>query len=492
MNLSIYIQNGGLVIIFNNEEVKWYQSLKFKLFISFFFISFLPLVFFSKTMKDTMETYFRDINERELLYQANKIAGMIQEKNYLIDKSTQRIFDEEIEEKSREEDFRIIVIDNKGFVINDSNKSEIGKIFLVPEVIVALQGKNEARYHKDQCVIYASSYIGDSKSSKKGAVLLVSSFEETENLIAAVTQKWVVLTTFISIVIGIFIFFASEIVISPLKKILKSIKDITDGQLHQRLKLKGNNEIVQLAAAFNTMTEKLEQVDTSRQEFVSNVSHELKTPLSSIKVLSDSILLQEGIAPETYIEFLKDINSEINRMTEIVNNLLALVKLDFREAGLNIEETDINKMVDDILKRITPLAEQKNIEISREYVKNVIAEVDEMKLSLAISNLVENAVKYTPDGGNIKVIVDSDHQNAFVTVSDTGIGISDEEQGKIFNRFYRVDKTRDRETGGTGLGLSITHSTVILHKGSIKVSSKEDIGSTFIVRVPIKFIEKFD
>ena len=238
------------------------------------------------------------------------------------------------------------------------------------------------------------------------------------------------------------------------------------------------------------MTEKLEQIDTSRQEFVSNVSHELKTPLSSIKVLSDSILLQEDIPSEMYIEFLQDINSEIDRMTEIVNNLLALVKLDFREAGLNITETDLNKMLDDILKRLTPLADQKNISVSKEYLKNVVVEADEMKFSLAISNLVENAIKYTNPDGSVKVILDCDHQNAFITVIDTGIGITEEEQPKIFNRFYRVDKTRDRETGGTGLGLSITHSTVILHKGSIKISSKEGEGSTFIVRIPIKFIEK--
>ncbi|MDE6182374.1 MAG: HAMP domain-containing histidine kinase, partial [Eubacteriales bacterium] len=167
-----------------------------------------------------------------------------------------------------------------------------------------------------------------------------------------------------------------------------------------------------------------------------------------------------------------------------------LVKLDYKEAGLVIEETNLNYMLEDIIKMVGPLAEQKNIEITTEFLKNVVVDADEMKLSLAISNLVENAIKYTCPEGSVKVILDSDHQNAFITVQDTGIGISEEEQGKIFNRFYRVDKTRDRETGGTGLGLSITHSAVLLHKGSIKVSSKEGKGSTFVVRIPIKNIEK--
>ena len=438
-------------------------------------------------MKDTMKSYFKDINERDLLYQANKIYVMIQEGNYLSNNTNQNELLSILEERSIEENFRIMIIDSSGVVLIDSNNSDVGKTFLIPEVLSSLNGQSEANYYKEQGVIYASSYIEDSFSNKQGVVLLISSFEDTEVLINGVTQKWFMLTIFISIIIGIFVFFTSEIVISPIKKILKSINDITDGQLHQRVKINGNNEIAQLGEAFNTMTEKLEQIDTSRQEFVSNVSHELKTPLSSIKVLSDSILLQEDIPSEMYIEFLQDINSEIDRMTEIVNNLLALVKLDYREAGLNIAEADLNKMLDDILKRLTPLAEQKNITLSKEYIKNVVVEADEMKFSLAISNLVENAIKYTEPEGSVKVILDCDHQNAFITVSDTGIGINDEEQTKIFNRFYRVDKTRDRETGGTGLGLSITHSTVILHKGSIKVSSKEGEGSTFIVRIPIKF-----
>lgn len=443
-------------------------------------------------MKNTMETYFKNVNERELLYQANKIVGTIQENIKANTSSSWQKLEDIILERSQELNFRIFIIDNDGMVIKDSNNTDIGKTFLLPEVLVALEGKNVANYYKKQGVIYASSYIEEPTTHKKGVVLLVSSFEDSQSLISTITQKWFVLTMFVSIIIGIFIFFVSEIIISPIKKILKSINEISNGQLHQRVKISGNSEISQLCDAFNSMTEKLEQIDASRQEFVSNVSHELKTPLSSIKVLSDSILLQENIPSEMYIEFLQDINSEIDRMTEIVNNLLALVKLDYREAGLNIAETDINKMLDDILKRLTPLAEQKNIALSKEYVKNVTIEADEMKLSLAISNLVENAIKYTDCEGSVKVLLDCDHQNAFITISDTGIGINEEEQTKIFNRFYRVDKTRDRETGGSGLGLSITHSTVILHKGSIKVSSKEGEGSTFIVRVPIKFLEKQD
>ncbi len=441
-------------------------------------------------MKDTMEDYFQNINKRDLLYQANKISVMIQEENYLQDKVSSKYIDTELNEKSKEEDFRILILDSRGIVFYDSNKKEVGKNLLIPEIIEALQGKNISNYNKPEGAIYAAAYIGESNENIEGAVLLVSSFEKSEIFIEAISKKWYILTIFISIMIAIFVLLTSEIVMKPVRKILDSIKEITQGQLHQRVKVKGKNEIAELGEAFNIMTEKLEKVDEARQEFVSNVSHELKTPLSSIKVLSDSILLQEDIPIEMYREFLKDINSEIDRMTDIVNNLLYLVRLDYKQAGLVIEEASINDILEDIVKMVAPLAEHKNINMKMELLKNVVAEIDGMKISLAISNLIENAIKYTDEEGEVKIILDCDHQNAFITVKDTGIGISEEEQGKIFNRFYRVDKTRDRETGGTGLGLSITQSAVLLHNGSIKVSSKENVGSTFIVRIPLKYIER--
>ena len=227
-------------------------------------------------------------------------------------------------------------------------------------------------------------------------------------------------------------------------------------------------------------------MDSSRQQFVSNVSHELKTPLSSIKVLSESILLQEDVPKEMYVEFLHDINSEIDRMSAIINDLLTLVKLDQKEIPLNFAETDLNKVMEDIIKRMTPLAAAKQIQIHYSKEKDVLAEADEMKLTLAISNLVDNAVKYTPEGGSVTVVLDADHQNAFITVSDTGIGIPEDEINRIFERFYRVDKTRDRETGGTGLGLSITYATVMMHNGSIKVNSKEEEGTSIQMRIPLR------
>ena len=219
---------------------------------------------------------------------------------------------------------------------------------------------------------------------------------------------------------------------------------------------------------------------------LSNVSHELKTPLSAVKVLTESLLFQDNVPEEMYKEFFTDINSEVDRLNNIINDLLTLVRLDQKEVPMNIKEMNLNEIIEGILKRLAPLANQKGIEITYEGKEAVDIEVDEVKITLAISNLVENGIKYTPEGGKVHVTLKSDHQDAFITVEDTGLGIDNEDLSKIFERFYRTDKTRNRETGGTGLGLAITYKTIVMHNGRIKVESEEQKGSKFLVGIPLR------
>lgn len=437
-------------------------------------------------MNNVLEKYFESRNAQNLLYQANKIAGTVQKNNYLTDSDLSAKFLNDIDEKSTELSARILVIDKNCTVVADSNRSETYKLLIVPEVMDALKGNAGANLRKSTGKIYASAYIENEYGDKLGAVLIVSSFGEVYDLLGTIRHDWLLLTVVLSIIASVIVYVTSAHMLKPLSLLVETIKKITDGNLSERCKVKGKNEISVLAEAINDMTEKLESEDTSRSEFVSNVSHELKTPLSSIKVLSESILLQNTAPEEMYKEFLQDINSEIDRMTNIINDLLSLVKLDNREAGFHPADTDLRKMLISIMKTLYPLANVKDIQFDLDAERDVIIEADETKLYLAVSNLIDNAIKYTPNGGVVKVTLETDHQTAVISVSDTGIGISEEEQSKIFNRFYRVDKTRDRETGGTGLGLAITHSTVLLHGGNIKVSSKEGSGATFTVRLPIK------
>ena len=235
------------------------------------------------------------------------------------------------------------------------------------------------------------------------------------------------------------------------------------------------------------MLGRLKQLNDSREEFVSNVSHELKTPLTSMKVLADSLLAQENVPIELYQEFMGDIAKEIDRENDIISDLLTLVKMDKTVQGLNIRQININELLEAILKRLKPIADKKKIEVVLESFRPVSAEIDEMKLTLAISNLVENAIKYNRDEGWVRVSLTADHKSFYVKVMDSGIGIPEEDQAHIFERFYRVDKSHSREIGGTGLGLAIARNAVIMHRGSIKVYSSKGEGTTFTVRIPLTY-----
>ena len=198
--------------------------------------------------------------------------------------------------------------------------------------------------------------------------------------------------------------------------------------------------------------------------------------------------ISEEVPVELYREFMTDISDEIDRESKIIDDLLSLVKMDKAAAELNIAQVDINALVQQILKRLRPIAKKRNVELIYESIREVTADVDEVKLSLAINNLVENAVKYNIENGWVRVTLDADHKFFYIKVADSGIGIPEEYQEHIFERFYRVDKARSRETGGTGLGLSITRNVILMHHGAIRLSSKEGEGSTFTVRIPLNYI----
>lgn len=276
--------------------------------------------------------------------------------------------------------------------------------------------------------------------------------------------------------------------VKPFARITQAIEDVAEGYDNDYLKENAYTETKQISDAFNKMLGRLKVLDDSRQEFVSNVSHELKTPLTSMKVLADSLLAQEDVPVELYQEFMGDITEEIERENKIINDLLSLVKMDKTASDLNVKPENINELVERILKRVRPIAAVRNIEVVFESFRPVTAEVDEVKLSLAISNLVENAIKYNKEDGWVHVSLNADHKYFYVKVADSGIGIPEESIEHIFERFYRVDKSHSREIGGTGLGLAIARNAIVMHRGAVKVYSEEGTGTTFTVRVPLNYI----
>ena len=280
----------------------------------------------------------------------------------------------------------------------------------------------------------------------------------------------------------------STVLMKPFEKLSGEISAVKAGYSTDPIKAPAFAETEHIADAFNQVLARMNALDESRQEFVSNVSHELKTPMTSMKVLADSLVQQDNVPVEMYREFMIDIKNEVDRENQIITELLTLVRMDRKDSRLNVKECNVNEMVELILRRLRPIAQKRDIELTMVSMREVYAEIDEVKMVMVITNLVENAIKYNRDHGKVRVTINADPYNFYISVEDTGVGIPQDSLDKIYERFYRVDKSRSREVGGTGLGLSITKSIILQHHGAIDVSSIEGEGTKFTVTVPLTYV----
>ncbi len=386
---------------------------------------------------------------------------------------------------------RIVIVDKNYRIIKDTFGLADGKIAVSEEVIRCFQGENSNNYNKEKNYFVQTFPIYENTPERKirGVMVMAASTGSISILAESVEEE----SRFLNIITAVALLMVSVGAISFLSRPLSSLQGMLDkaseGNLEQDIDEHTYRETREISEAVNRALTKLKVVDQSRQEFVSNVSHELKTPITSIRVLADSLMGMEGAPVELYQEFMADISDEIDRESKIIDDLLTLVKMDKSSSDqMNVAPMSINGLLEIILKRLRPIAKKRNIEVIFESIRQVSADVDEVKISLAFNNLVENAIKYNVDNGWVKVTLDADHKTFLVRVEDSGIGIPEEFQEHIFERFYRVDKARSRETGGTGLGLSITKSVIMMHKGSIKVESREGEGTIFLVRIPLNYV----
>ena len=294
------------------------------------------------------------------------------------------------------------------------------------------------------------------------------------------------LTAFLAIAIAAVIVLQASF--RPFDSIVGSINRVAEGNLDEDIEEMAFSETKRISGSLNHMLENIKTMEQSRQEFVSNVSHELKTPITSIRVLADSLMGMDHVPEELYKEFMTDISDEIDRESKIIDDLLTLVRMDKESPEMSFQSANVNSLVEMVLKRLRPIARKRNIEVIFESMREVTADIDEVKLSLAINNLVENAIKYNKEDGWVRVTLDADHKFFYLKVADSGVGIPEEFKDRVFERFYRVDKARSRETGGTGLGLAITKNVILLHHGAVRVESKEGEGTIFLVRIPLIYI----
>lgn len=384
---------------------------------------------------------------------------------------------------------RVMIVDTDYRVAYDSFRLLKDTYIMNNDIYEIMKGDRDERLVREQSYIEYMFPVVNREGYIDDVAVIAVSLESMENERGYLSYRANILICIFMVIGGLTAFFISYMAVRDTRKIKSQLVNMKNGFLGQISSDGLWREAGSVVDNMNGIFAKSQLLEESRQEFVSNVSHELKTPITSMKVLSESILMQDNVPVEMYREFMNDIVLEIDREAQIISDLLTLVKTDKGSDSLNIERVDINELMEVILKRLTPLAEKRSIEITFESFREVEADIDKVKFTLAISNLIENGIKYNVDGGWIRVSLNADHKNLYIKVADSGVGIPEDCVEHIFERFYRVDKARSRDTGGTGLGLAISKNIIVMHKGIINVYSEPGKGTTFTVRVPMNYVK---
>lgn len=470
------------------KKNRFFKSLRFRILIILVILGIVPSVIVTRMMIGNYEKQAVAVRAGAVSSQCSILCNQIIKENYLNDPSSEAV-NGKLEMLSNVYGGRILIVDRDFKIVKDTYHVDEGKTLVSPKIIRSFKKGEPTDYQrKGQVIEFAVPVRSADVPQIQGAMLVTISCSEITATMMELNYQGLLLIAVI-VVLSVFLgYILATVLVKPLARVTKSIEDLTDGYQNDEISVPDYTETELITDAFNKMLARMKVLDESRSEFVSNVSHELKTPMTSMKVLADSLVGQEGVPEELYQEFLSDITAEIDRENKIISDLLTLVKMDKKADNVNISHMDINRLLEDILKRLRPIADMRNIDLILDCFRPVEADVDEVKFTLAVSNLVENGIKYNVDEGWVRVSLDADHKYFYVTVADSGMGIPEESIERIFERFYRVDKSHSKEIGGTGLGLAITRSTIAMHHGTIKVFSKEGEGTTFSVRIPLSYI----
>lgn len=436
---------------------------------------------------NSMTNYLLDQKKSDVLTQANVLSGYVSQYQSLsADTISYLLTQQHISTASR-----VIMLDADAVITYDSIKegSLVGKTMFKQIVLTALSG-NDITVSEEttdgEMVVSAAVPITVDKTIT-GVILMQSSAESIGEYTSQMTRSILTLAIIVALVVALLAFMLSGIITKPIRNLTRSVVSMSESDSEEKLDIAYGGEIGDLVDSFNKLIDKIEMQEQKRQEFVSNASHELKTPLSSIKLIADSLIQIPDAPREMELEFLNDMNVQVDRLARIIDKLLALTKMDDSGAvsRMDFSVMDISELTGKVVKALKPLAESKNIELEYKSDIGIFSRIEKDRLWEAFYNILDNSIKYTKPGGKVQMIVEREDNCAVITISDTGIGIAEDEVYKIFDRFYRVDKARSRETGGTGLGLSIALTAVELHGGNIHVESVEGIGSRFKITIPI-------
>ena len=382
---------------------------------------------------------------------------------------------------------RILVTDGAGRVLYDTREtgSAVGEYAVYTEIVQALLG-NDA---------FSCSYRGSAFRSRAsspvlyqnqiiGAVYAYEYDTEQAALLEGLQSNLLRLSAVVGTVVLLLSFWLSQVLTGKLGQLLVAIRKVREGAYSHRTEIRGHDEIAQLGQEFNSLADRLQTTEDARRRFVSDASHELKTPLAAIRLLTDSILQTDNIDPATTREFVADIGQEAERLSRITEDLLRLTRLD---SGVlePAKPTDVRPVLEQVMRMMDLVAKEKGVTLTCEAQEGCLAAATPDEIHQVIYNLTDNAVKYTGRGGSVRVSLRRQGPRALLRVEDNGPGIPEEDLPRVFQRFYRVDKARSRAAGGTGLGLSIVSDTVKRRGGRVEAANRPEGGAVFTVSWPL-------
>ena len=488
------------------QRNKRFNTIRTRMMLSFFAITVLGFGVVLFTVSHIVESYF--INQRVSQVQTQMMQWVDSLQEPFLQKDGKALY--QLSSQFVQQDKgHILLVDTQGIVQTDTALSAsfswTGQRVLDAEVQDVLWGgvsfqtgmhhyplevseEEETWFNKHWppkgWTMYYVSAIVDENGSTAGALFYSASISDVIERISDV--RWQIGLAMVLVLLAMMVasYMLARSLTNPIVSLTRTIRRMTRGEFDLRTPVMGKGELAELGATFNDMSERLKNNEKFRNEFVSNASHELKTPLATMKILIETLIYQDKMDEGMTREFLSDINMEIDRLNSVITDLLHLVQVDKHEEGLKREERDIGEICANVAKRLAPLTEKRNINLETK-LDSVVANVDPIKIDQVVLNLTENAIKYSDDGKHVLLSCYQQGEEAVIRVKDEGVGIPPEDRGHVFDRFYRVDKARSRATGGTGLGLSIVDGIVKTHGGRIELESELGVGSVFTVYIPI-------
>ncbi len=469
----------------NTKRIRTFLVTRYQVKVAFFYLSVIVLILFlfnTYPIREFQMFVFRS-KESSLSARAGLISKTLSGLDILTPDNVQKTLGN-LGDRSFS---RMMVTDPDGLVLFDDSATSVstGKYALFPEILRSLSGSD----------VFACTFSNNTFESHMaipimnhgrviGSVYLLELDTDQARLLSSIQKNIAGISAGLAIVVIVLSIFASTALSRRIGDLLRGIRLVREGEYSHRVPKRGRDEIADLADEFNELTGRLQKTEALRRQFVSDASHELKTPLASIRLLTDSILQTRDMNEALIREFVSDIGDESDRLTRMTEKLLALTKLD-AEIDLPVSAIDMEIIVSRVIRRLTPLAQHCGITLESSMDKDCFVETNEDDMFQILFNLVENAIKYNRPNGIVRILLFIRSQQVNLIVQDTGIGIPEEEIPHIFDRFYRVDKARSREAGGAGLGLSIVKNTVTRYRGTIELDSELGQGTRISIFFPL-------